>query len=343
MPSLISHSQAIGPFFVGCDVGGTNVKVGIVDDLGQSLSFLSVPTEVPHGPERGATTIAQAILTAIEQADLTSNDIARVGLGTPGTMDIPKGMLLEPPNMQGWWDFPIVERVGQHISLPITFANDACAAAYGEYWIGCGRGQDSIVMLTLGTGIGGGIIVDDFSIDGKNSHGAELGHTIINYHDDARMCGCGQTGHLEAYASATALIQRAAEALAAGRPSSLNKRRESGETITPIIIGQEADAGDTLALELVLDTAKFIGVGIVTFVHTIDPGCVVIGGAMTFGRDETPLGRRFIEQIRQEVQRRAFPTPGATPIVYATLGGDAGYIGVAGLARVAHRRQAHQH
>jgi glucokinase len=335
---LIPRSQAQGPFFVGADVGGTNIKVGVVDDLGQPLSWLSVPTEVPEGPEKGARRIGDAIFDAIHRAGLASVDIARVGLGTPGTMDIPKGMLLEPPNMPGWHDFPIVARVEQHCRLPITYANDAGAAAYGEFWVGCGRDFKSIVMITLGTGVGGGIIVDDFSIDGENSHGAELGHTVIDWHDDARMCGCEKTGHLEAYASATAVIKRCEEALAAGRPSSLRDRQAKGEEITPIVIGEEADRGDELSLELVLDTAKYIGVGCVTFLHTIDPAGLVIGGAMTFGRDETPLGRRFIERIREEVRRRAFPIPAKTPIVWATLGGDAGYIGAAGLARAAWRR-----
>ncbi len=339
---FISHKDAQPPFFVGADVGGTNVKVGVVDDLGRSLSWVSIPTDVPAGPERGSKTIAAAILQAIKEAKLTPADITRLGLGTPGTMDIPTGMLLEPPNMQGWWDFPIVERVRQHCPLEITFANDAGAAAYGEFWVGCGSEHDSIVMVTLGTGIGGGIIVDDRSIDGKNSHGAELGHTIIDYHDDARRCECGQTGHLEAYASATALMKRTCEALDDGRKSSLVKRREKGESLTPLVVAQEAEAGDPLAMELVMDTARYIGVGCVTFLHTIDPSCFVIGGAMTFGRDTTPLGRAFIQRIRDEVQRRAFPTPAKTPIVYATLGGDAGYIGAAGLARAEYRRMRTQ-
>jgi glucokinase len=195
------------------------------------------------------------------------------------------------------------------------------------------------VLLTLGTGVGGGIIVGGFSIDGEHSHGAECGHLIIDMRDDARMCGCGQRGHLEAYASGTAVIQRANEALAAGRMSTLSKRLAAGEAMSPLLLAQEAEAGDALSLEIILETARYLGVGVVSFMHTIDPAGVIIGGAMTFGGHESALGRQFLERIRQEVRSRAFPVPAAkTKIDFAALGGDAGYIGAAGIARLAYRR-----
>jgi glucokinase len=339
--TFIAATEAQRPLFVGADLGGTNIKVGVVDDLGRSLAWLSVPTVVPDGPEAGARKIGDAILAAISQAGLQPADITRVGLGSPGPMDIGLGTLLESPNLVGWEHFPIVEHVERRCGLPITFANDASAAAYGEYWIGGGREFRSLVMLTLGTGVGGGIIIDDHSLDGEHSHAAELGHIIIDYRPDARLCGCHQTGHIEAYASASAVIHRTEEALAAGRASTIAARLAGGEPLTPLLIGQEASTGDPLALEIVLETAMFLGVAGVTLIHTINPTALVIGGAMTFGGDETPLGRQFIERIRQEVRQKAFPVPAAkTKIVYATLGGDAGYIGAAGLARVAWRKSS---
>ena len=143
---------------------------------------------------------------------------------TPGTMDIPRGMFLQPHNLPHWHYFPIRDCVAEAFGLPTAFANDANAAAYGEFWVGSGQKYHSIVMLTLGTGVGGGIIIGDLSVDGENSHGSECGHIIIDSSPTARMCGCGQPGHLEAYCSATALVKRTQELLANGRASSLTQR-----------------------------------------------------------------------------------------------------------------------
>lgn len=335
----VTRNDAQPPFFVGVDLGGTNIKLGLVDDLGRTLAYQTVPTAVPDGPEAGAVKTGRHLLKLIEDAGLKLSDVKRVGLGVPGTMDIPAGMFLNPFNLPGWENFPIRDRVAQHCGLPVTFANDAGAAAYGEYWVGSGRGFKSMVLLTLGTGLGGGIIVNDFSIDGEHSHGAECGHIIIDYHETARKCACGGIGHLEAYVSATAVVKRANESLQSGAKTSVSARLEKGEDLTPKLIAEEAEAGDAWALDLVLATAGYLGIGIVSLMHTIDPNGVVLGGAMTFGGHNSPLGRQFLERIREEVRQRAFPIPAQrTTIDYASLGSDAGYIGAAGLARAEFRR-----
>jgi glucokinase len=191
-----------------------------------------------------------------------------------------------------------------------------------------------MVLFTLGTGVGGGIIIGDLLVTGEHSAGSELGHMIIDYNDDARLCSCNQRGHLEAYASATAVVKRAHEALDAGRASSLAKRIAAGEELSALMIDQEAERGDTLSLEIILDTAHYLGIGVVTAMHSIDPQGVVIGGAMTFGGHDAPMGRTFLARVKQEVERRAFPELAEqTTIDYALLGGDAGFIGAAGLAR----------
>ena len=332
--------DAQAPFFVGVDVGGTSIKVGLVDDLGRPMAFAAIPTDPGRGPEDGARRMAQSVLAVIAQAGMSPEQVAGVGLGTPGTMDIPAGLLLDPPNLPGWTDFPIRDRLGHHCGLPVSFTNDAAAAAYGEYWVGSGRGLPSMVLLTLGTGIGGGIIIRDFSMDGQHSHGAECGHIIIDCRDDARVCSCGQPGHLEAYASALAVIRRTQDALAAGRGSSLARRLAEGAVLSPLLLAEEAAAGDALSLEIVLETARYLGIGIVSLMHTIDPSGVVLGGAMNFGGKATPLGRRFIERVREEVGRRAFPVLAqGTPIEFAALGGDAGFIGAAGIARAEVKRR----
>ena len=345
---FISLDRAQAPFYVGLDLGGTNTKVGVVDDAGRSLSWLSVPTDAEKGPEDASARMGQAVKDAIRQAGLEPSAIARVGLGSPGTMDIPAGMLIEPVNLKGWDYFPIRDRVSHHCGLPVAFVNDAAAAAYGEYWVGAGREFHSLVLFTLGTGIGCGIIVGDLSIDGENSHGAECGHLIIDDAEDARLCGCGQPGHLEAYASATALSRRTDEVLSTRlrQKTSLGKRIEEEQQKPeadrrgiPELVAIEAEAGDQVAMELILETARYLGIGVVSLMHTIDPNGVLLGGAMTFGGNASEVGQKFLARIKQEVDRRAFALLAKrTTIDFATLGGDAGYIGAAGIARVEHRR-----
>ncbi len=336
---FISPGEAEPPFFAGLDLGGTNIKVGAVDNRGRPLSWLSVPTEVDRGPEDCSQRMGAAVKDAIARAGLQPDAIARVGLGSPGTMDIPAGMLIKPVNLKGWDHFPIRDRVSHHCGLPVAFANDAAAAAYGEYWVGSGREFHSMVLFTLGTGIGCGIIIGDMSIDGENSHGAECGHIIIDHGPDARVCGCGRAGHLEAYASATAVIKRAQSLLDAGRKTSLAGRIAGGAELTPKLIAEEAAGGDEFSLDIVREVARAMGVGTVNLMHTIDPNGVLFGGAMTFGGNETELGRRFLDWIKAEVAERAFAVLAEKTVIdFASLGGDAGYIGAAGIARVEHQR-----
>ncbi len=328
--------EARGPFFVGVDLGGQSIKIGVVDDIGQRLSYLRLPTEVALGPEEGARRMAQGVIEAIRAAGVPREMVAGVGLGSPGTMDIPAGMLLEPHNLPGWFHFPIRSRVAHHAKIPVTFVNDANAAAYGEFWVGSGREMHSMVLFTLGTGIGCGIILGETLVEGQNSHGAECGHIIIDCRDDARRCGCGKRGHLEAYASAVAVVQRTQEALAGGASSSLSHRLDQGEVLSPLMLAEEAERGDVLSQSIISATARYLAIGAVTLLHTVDPDGVVLGGAMTFGGPQTALGKKFLEDLRSEVRERAFPVLASRiRIDFASLGGDAGYIGAAGVARLA--------
>ncbi|MBW3596339.1 MAG: ROK family protein [Planctomycetes bacterium] len=337
---LIPLDDAARPLFAGVDVGGTGVKIGLVDDQGRTIARTKMATLEERGPGDCIERAVRTLRGELDQLGLTMEDVAAVGLGTPGTMDIPRGMILEPPNLPHWRDFPVRDCLAAACGKQVAFANDANAAAYGEYWVGGGRDYESMVMLTLGTGVGGGIIVDHVPVDGENSHGSECGHIIIDYTDDARMCPCGQKGHLEAYASATALVKRTREALAAGRASSLTERVVEGEEVSGLMLAQEAEKGDQLSLDLILETAMYVGVGAVSLMHTIDPGAVILGGAMNFGGRDSPLGRRFLERVREEVRRRAFPIPAQKTVIdFAVLVGHAGYIGAAGIARQAYHKK----
>jgi len=333
--SFISAQEAKAPFFAGIDLGGTNIKCGVVDDLGRPLSRLSIPTEIERGPEDAARRMGAAVRRAVAEAGLELKDIARVGLGSPGQMDIPAGKLLVPINLKGWDYFPIRDRVSHHCGKPVTFENDANAAAYGEFWVGSGRDYPSMVLFTLGTGIGIGIILGDVVIQGEHSNGGESGHFLIHQGPDAQPCGCGHFGHLESYASATGVIRRTREMLRNGRASALSDRLEKGDELTPKLIAEEAEAGDPLSLEIVLDIARFMAIGTVNMMCIVHPAAVLLGGAMTFGGHQRPLGRRFLGRIGEEVERLAPPGLCRMPhIDFASLGGDAGYIGAAGVARL---------
>lgn len=338
--SPIRAADAQKPFFVGIDVGGTNIKIGLVDELGQTLGYHTMPTEQDKGAEDACVRAAAAIAKVIGDAGVARNDVVRAGIATPGPMDIHHGLILRPGNLPGWWDFPIRDRLSFHLGMPVTFANDANAAAYGEFWRGAGAQYDSLVLLTLGTGIGGGIIIGDTLVEGAHSCGGECGHILVNPAKDAWQDSLGNSGSLEAYANAAAVVRRATDALGASESSSLARRHRQGEPITPRLVAEEAERGDEIARNVVLETAHWLAIGIVTFVHTIDPDAVVLGGAMNFGGPSNPLGREFLQKIRDEVRPRFLePLRDTVQIEFASLGGDAGYIGAAGLARLEQKKQ----
>ncbi len=326
-------SSSFSRLFLGLDLGGTNVKAGVVDDNGSVISSRSVPTDAIQGPDVGVQNIVNAGRQAVAAAGIPMDRIVAVGLATPGTMDIPNGMLLEPPNLPGWTNCPIRDRVAAQLKRPTILQNDANAAAYGEYWAGSAKNVRSLLFYTLGTGLGGGVIVDDHIIEGEHSHGSELGHVILEM-DDGRLCTSGQYGTAEAYVSATALLKRFRDALDQDAVTSVRNRMDQGEELTPLIISEEAEHGDALSAELIMEMARYLGATITTAVHVIDPAMVLLGGAMTFGRNDTAVGREFLNRVRQEFRKRTFATLAEkVRIEYAELGGDAGFIGAAGCAR----------
>lgn len=331
---IIAVEAAKPPFFLGIDVGGTGIKFGVVDDRGRTLGRTKIPTEQQRGPEDACRRMRDTAHELVKACGLEVHAIVHVGLATPGTMDLSAGVLLQPHNLQAWWDFPIRDHLRDVLEKPVAFQNDANAAAFGEYWVGSGAEFNSIVLFTLGTGVGGGIIVDGRLINGEHSHGSECGHMYIDSGPDARSCGCGRHGHLEAYASATAIVVRTQEALAAGRNSSLTARLADGQSLTSLMVAEEAEKGDDLSLEIAMETAKYLSYGAVNLMHIIDPNAIIFGGAMNFGGHETALGRKFLSAIRDGIGTRVFPgLLDKTLIDFAKLGGDAGYIGSAGVAR----------
>jgi glucokinase len=277
--------------------------------------------------------MCQTIRQAVTAAGLGLERIAAVGVATPGLMDIPAGVILDPPNLHPWQNVPVRAFVQEQLGLPTAFQNDANAAALGEYWAGAGRGVASLVFFTLGTGVGGGIVLDGKVLEGRHSHGGELGHLKIEM-TNPRACGCGRFGCLEAYASATSVVKRTHEALNEdeGKSALHAVLRARGE-LTARDVFDAAAAGDELAGRIVEQTAYYLAVGAMNAMHTIDPDMVVFGGGMT------AAGEGFLERIRHHVRALAFPVPAErTQIRYAQLGTDAGFIGAAACGRMLVRR-----
>jgi glucokinase len=320
------------PYFVGLDVGGSTMKAGVVDDAGRPLSSETLDTQAERGQEFGLERMCETIRTAVEAADVDQGDVAAIGVATPGTMDIPAGVILDPPNLKPWKNVPVRDHVHRAFGLPTAFQNDANAAAYGEFWVGAGKDVHSMVLFTLGTGIGCGIVIGDLIIEGEHSHGAEIGHVKVET-SNPRRCGCGRWGCLEAYASATAVVGRTLDALEhySGRTALrqlAQERQKAKDELTAKDVFTAAEQGDALAEQIVEDTAFYLAIGAMNMMHTIDPDMVVFAGGMT------AAGELFLERIRWHVKRLAFPVPAArTQIRYAQLGNDAGFIGAAACAR----------
>lgn len=315
------------PYFVGLDVGGSAMKAGVVGDAGSPLGSVTLPTEAHRGQEFGLARMGEAIREAARAAGLALADVTAIGVATPGLLDIPAGVILDPPNLKPWKDVPVRDRIAAMFGKPTAFQNDANAAAVGESWAGAGRGLASLVFFTLGTGVGGGIVLDGEVLEGRHSHGAELGHLKIEM-TNPRRCTCGRLGCLEAYASALAVVKRATEALDEARGHSvLHERRSQGE-LTARDVFDAAAAGDELADRVVERTAYYLAIGAMNAMHTIDPDVVVFGGGMI------AAGEGFLRRIRDHVRDLAFPVPAERTLIrYAQLGTDAGFIGAAGCAR----------
>jgi len=310
-------------YVVGIDIGGTNLVVGVVaEDGSRLLTLSSEPTRAEEGPDAVLLRLAsQARRTIVEAGRLDpAAEIIGVGVGAPGPLDTRRGIIFLTPNL-GWVDMPLRQRMADLLDLPATLDNDANCAVLGEWWRGAARGSQHAIGFTIGTGIGGGIIVDGRLYHGASDCAGEFGHMTIE--SAGRRCNCGNYGCLEAYASGPAIALRAIEAIQSGAESRLLEYA-GGEAagVTAQTVYQAAQDGDPLALEVVRDTARYLGTGIANLVNVFNPEVVVICGGVTLA------GERLFAPLRQEVTRRAFrPAVQACRIVPGELTGSAGVYG----------------
>ncbi|NIA17053.1 MAG: ROK family protein, partial [Planctomycetes bacterium] len=264
--------------FIGIDLGGTNIKIGCFDNNIDLIQKSSVPTEAEMTPAFVIDRIVAASLNLLKNAGLKTEDVRAVGIGAPGPSKIDSGTILAAPNMPKFRNVPIRDIISEKLNKPVAFENDANAACWGEYVVGVGKGVGDMVFFTLGTGIGGGLICGGRLVHGFDDNAGELGHIIVQH--GGRLCGCGQRGCVEAYASAGATAKRAAEAIEAGAESSLKTVLEKTGRITCKNVYEHLAAGDELAKKITDETAEMLAILSVSMVHVTGPAKIVFAGGM---------------------------------------------------------------
>ena len=371
-------------YSIGVDLGGTDIKAGLVSSEGDISCRVVLPTDVEvGGPKVVAARIAKAVRQVLMKAEAAGIEIVSkleptlqsplsepkksespglyssqrtggdaheigVGLGAPGLIIAETGVIHFSPNFPGWSDIPLVDYINAELArlhLPKEGAghnsqartnekcqpvlkgmdNDVNAMTLGELRHGAGVGYKSIVALTLGTGVGGGVVIDGQVYHGSQNTAGELGHTVVE--PDGRYCGCGNQGCLEAYAGAKNIVERTQEKIETGRSTILVPATTDGASLTPRKIAEAAQAGDQLAVEIFAETGRYIGIALTSIAHILNPQIAIIGGGIAEAGEEL-----LFEPIRAELSKRAMDIPARIKIVKAHLGNDAGIVGSAMLA-----------
>ena len=312
-------------FYTGIDLGGTNIKAGVVDSEGKILSRVSIPTEGKRGRAQVLENICRAARAAIDKSGVSLDDVRALGIGSPGVQDWETGVVVYAPNLPDWKDVPLVKTLEDCFHKPAALDNDANAAAWGEFWAGAGRNVASMVMFTLGTGVGGGIIIDRKLLHGHKTAAAELGHVSIDY--KGRKCVCGNIGCIEAYASADSVVRRFVEAVQAGQRTRLADVARSGKPVTTRMIYEAALSGDEFCRRSIEEAGELLGVAIVSIVYTLNPELVLLSGGLI------NAGDMLMKPLKRVVWERAWARSLEDfDIQFATLGEDAGFVGAAGCA-----------
>lgn len=314
-------------YYVGIDLGGTNIVAGVVNENYEIIAKASVKTNCPRPDREIADDMAATALNAIKNANLTVDDIEWIGVGTPGIANSATG-IIEYSNNLKFANTPMVKYIQENINKPVFIENDANAAAYGEYVAGAAKGSNNAVCITLGTGVGGGIIIDGRIYSGSNFGGAEIGHTVIEV--DGPQCTCGRKGCFEVFSSATGLIRMTKEAMEKDKNSIMWKMAEErGGKVSAKTSYDAMRAGDKAAKEVVDKFVKYLSAGITNVINIFQPDILCIGGGVCNEGDALLLPVR--EQVSKEVYTKN--SLKNTEIVIAKLGNDAGIIGAAFLGK----------
>lgn len=300
----------------GADLGGTTIKMGLFHTDGTLLDKWEIKTDTSDAGSHVLGDIATTVHSKMVERDLTKEQVEGIGLGVPGAVD-KDGVVNKLVNV-GWGIVPARKELEELSGLRVSVGNDANVAALGENWMGSGKGYDSIVMVTLGTGIGGGIIIDGKILSGANGAAGEIGHIIVN-EQEIEACNCGHYGCIEQYASATGIVRVAKRALAKTEESSV--LRDFGENVSAKDVFDAARDGDAVAKDVVSEICNLLGATLAKVGCVVNPDAFVIGGGVS------RAGQILIDGLQESFRAQIFHASKETPIVLASLGNDAGIYG----------------
>ena len=305
---------------IGIDVGGTNVKIALVDNNGKIIYSNTVPTYAQMGYEYTLNNIKQAIKDLMKETQTTTKDIEAIGFDFPGQIDCKNGIVQLAPNIPGWVNVPIRQIIEDEFGIPTRIDNDVRCAALGELKFGAGKDCENFVCITVGTGIGSGLVINGKLVRGASNAAGEIGHIKLQM-ENGPICGCGDTGCLEAFASGPSIVAMAHEYLKGGKSTKFREMAQDGE-ITPYIVAKAAEAGDPVAKRIYEIIGHYIGMGLVSVINLLNPEKIIIGGGVA------ESGELLLEPIRKTVKERAMVIAGnSVEIVPAQLGNSAGVIG----------------
>lgn len=314
--------------YLGCDLGGTNIKAGLVNiESGEILHVRSTPTLAHEGHDAVISRMGDFMQKLIDESGIDPREIRGIGTSAPGVLDLDNGVVLFLPNLPGQWrKVPLSEPLRARLGKPVTLLNDVRAITFGEWKFGAGRGVDTIAVFAIGTGVGGGLVISGKLHLGIGGTGAELGHQIIDF--NGPKCGCGSYGCLEAMASGPALAALGIKAVKQGKTTTIGERVGFDlNKITPRVIAEAARDGDQIAREIYDQVGTYIGYAAANVCVSIGPRRIVIGGGVG------QAGDLLLEPIRRTLKERVFVMPvDQVEVVPAELGTDAGIIGMAAWA-----------
>ena len=312
---------------IGIDLGGTNIKVGVVDDNFQIIGKSNIKTNLPRPAEEIADSIAEGVKLACADAGISVDEIESIGIGTPGVADRNTGVVLYSCNL-GFNNTNIGGLLKERLGKDVFVENDANVAAYGEVINGAGKGYQNVVVITLGTGVGGGIIIDGQIYTGFNFCGGELGHSVIEY--NGRQCGCGRKGCFEAYSSATALINATKRAMEENKDSAMWDIAGSVENVDGKTAFDAMRKNDAAGKAVVEEYLNYLGCGLVNVVNTFQPEMLLIGGGIC------KEGEYLTKPLEEYIARESYciNPEKSTKLGIAKLGNDAGIVGAANLYRL---------
>ena len=313
-------------YVVGIDIGGTKIFSGVIDKNGKVYATAKTKTLASQGFEVSFKRITECVEMAIANANLTLDDIRAIGVGSPGPLDIKNGVVIETPNLK-WKNIPLKARIQEAFGKPVKVDNDVNTGTYGELIFGAGKGVTDMIGLFVGTGLGGGVIIDGKLLHGFNQNAGELGHVIIQA--EGERCECGVRGHLEAYVSKTGIEKKIQAEMKNGRETSIKKKLKGHDgPIKSSWLAKAYFKGDKVVMKAVNRSARYLGYAVASFLNVFNPEMVVLGGGVV-----ESMGKEYIDQVIKVTRENVFPVAFKNvKIVPAALGDNSVILGASVLA-----------